>query len=69
MAMALGALVVATFSLLPVPATTVVLFIVPAVVIPQISLAQHAALKALPVYVLFSFIAPLAGWLVARSPV
>lgn len=52
--------------LLPVPATAAVLFIVLAAVMPQIGLAWHAALRAIPVYVAFAVIAPFAGWLVSR---
>jgi len=51
--------------LLPVPATALVLFIVLASVMPQIGLAQSAALRAVPVYVAFAIIAPVVGRSVA----
>ena len=53
-------------SLLPVPATALVLFVVVLSVVPQIGLASHAALQLAPVYLAFAILAPLAGWLVAR---
>jgi len=52
-------------NLLPVPATALVVFIVLASVMPQIGLAQSAALRAVPVYVAFAIIAPVVGRLVA----
>lgn len=48
-------------NLLPVPATAFVLFIVLASVMPQIGLAQDAALRAAPIYIAFGAIAPLVG--------
>lgn len=54
-------------SLLPVPATALVLFIVVLSVVPQIGLAFHAALQVAPVYLAFAILAPLAGWLVAQA--
>lgn len=54
-------------NLLPVPATVLVLFIVLASVMPQIGLAQSAALRAAPIYVAFAVIAPLAGRLATRA--
>lgn len=51
--------------LLPVPATAFVLFVVLASVMPQIGLAQNAALQAAPVYIAFAIIAPLIGKLTA----
>jgi len=53
-------------SLLPVPATALVLFIVIAALIPQLETAIDATLKVIPVYVVFAVIAPLLGWIVAR---
>lgn len=61
-----GARLVSTLSLLPVPATALVLFMVLASVMPQVGLAQHAALRALPIYIAFAIIAPFVGWAVAR---
>lgn len=58
---------VAATALLPVPATALVLFVVLASVMPQIGLAHHAAMRAIPVYLAFAFIAPLLGWGVARA--
>ena len=52
--------------LLPVPATALVLFVVLAAVVPQIGLAWKAALQALPIYIVYAALAPLAGYLVAR---
>ncbi|HBP0979080.1 arsenic resistance protein [Comamonas sp. Y6] len=62
-----GERLVDVLNLLPVPATAIVLFIVLASVMPQIGLAQEAALRAAPIYVAFALIAPLAGRLVTRS--
>lgn len=52
--------------LLPVPATALVLFIVVAAMVPQIEGAIDIALKAAPIYIFFSVLAPIAGWLIAR---
>lgn len=52
-------------NLLPVPTTALVLFIVLASVIPQIGLAQEAALQALPIYIAFAIIAPSVAWVIA----
>lgn len=54
-------------NLLPVPATALVLLIVLASVMPQIGLAQTAALSVLPIYILFAAIAPLVGWIIAKA--
>lgn len=62
-----GASMVSVFGLLPVPATALVLFIVLASVMPQIGLAQSAAMRAAPIYLAFAIIAPLTGWVVART--
>lgn len=51
--------------LLPVPATAFVLFVVLASVMPQVGLAQRAALHAAPIYIVFALIAPLIGKLAA----
>lgn len=63
----LGECLVATLNLLPVPATALVLFIVLAAVMPQIGLAQSAAMRAVPIYMAFAVIAPIVGRLVARG--
>lgn len=51
---------------LTVPATALVIFIVVASVIPQIAAATDSVIGALPFYVLFALVAPLAGALTAR---
>lgn len=61
-----GARASSVLGLLPVPATTLVLFIVVASVLPQLGQALDAALQVAPVYAAFALLAPLAGWLVAR---
>lgn len=53
--------------LLPVPATTLVLTVVIAAVVPQLGLALPAASSVLPVYVAFALVAPLAGIAIARG--
>lgn len=63
----MGARAMAMFTLLPVPATALVLLVVLASVMPQIGLAHSAALRAAPLYVAFAIIAPVMGWLVARG--
>jgi ACR3 family arsenite efflux pump ArsB len=52
---------------LPVPATALVLFLVIASVMPRVSDASSAALTVLPIYIVYAALAPLIGWLVARS--
>jgi len=54
-------------NLLPVPATAWVLFLVLASVMPHVGLAQDAALRAAPIYLVFAVMVPLVGGLVARS--
>lgn len=54
-------------SLLPVPATALVLFIVVAAVLPQLGSATNSALAAVPFYVAFACLAPIMGWLVAKA--
>ncbi|MEC5318790.1 arsenic resistance protein [Brenneria populi subsp. brevivirga] len=51
---------------LPVPATALVLFVVVVSVIPQLKTAWATVLAAIPFYILFAVIAPVAGWLVGR---
>ena len=62
-----GARATAALGLLPVPATALVLSIVIAAVLPQLGAAIPAALRVLPLYIAFAVIAPVAGWLVART--
>lgn len=54
-------------SLMPVPATALVLFIVVAAVLPQLGSATNSALAAVPFYVAFACLAPIMGWLVAKA--
>lgn len=51
---------------MPVPATAVVLFIVVAAMLPRLAGVWPMALQAVPIYVAFAVLAPLAGWMVAR---
>jgi len=59
--------VASMLGLLPVPATALVLLVVIAAVLPQLGPATGAALRVVPVYLAFAIVAPIAGWLVARS--
>lgn len=52
--------------LLPVPATALVLLIVIAAVVPQLGQAIGAAVRVMPIYIVFATIAPLLGWGVSR---
>ncbi|MEN4912914.1 arsenic resistance protein [Erwinia amylovora] len=62
----LGDSVCEGLGLLPVPATAVVLFIVVAAMLPRLAGVWPMALQAVPIYVAFAVLAPLAGWMVAR---
>lgn len=53
-------------SLMPVPATALVLFLVLAAVMPQVGQAAGAALTVAPIYVAYAVVAPVLGWLMAR---
>ncbi|MDR0808041.1 MAG: arsenic resistance protein [Gemmobacter sp.] len=53
--------------LLPVPATTMVLFLVVATTVPVLGEAGRHALSALPIYIAFAVIAPFIGWSIARA--
>lgn len=53
-------------SILPVPATALVLFIVVAAVLPQLGPATEAALGVIPFYFVFAVIAPSIGWSISR---
>ncbi|QJD57564.1 arsenic resistance protein [Pseudomonas sp. gcc21] len=57
-----GAKALVTLSVLPVPATVFVLFVVVATVVPQLGAAIEAALLVIPFYLAFAVIAPLVGW-------
>lgn len=63
---AAGIRVARRLSLLPVPATAAVLFIIVATVMPQLDAARGAALRVVPVYAAFAVAAPCIGWGVAR---
>jgi arsenite transporter len=63
----IGARVAKGLCLLPVPATALVLFVVIAAVLPQLGPALGEALRVVPVYVAFAFVAPLLGWGVGRA--
>lgn len=53
-------------SLLPVPATAVVLLVVICAVVPQLGAAGDSVLAVVPIYVLFAAAAPVLGLVVAR---
>lgn len=53
-------------SLLPVPATALVLFVVTITVLPQLSAASDAALPVISIYVVFALISPIIGWFTGR---
>lgn len=57
---------VGLLGILPVPTTALVLFVVICTVVPQLGPAMGSVLKAVPIYIAFAAIAPVAGWLVAR---
>ena len=63
---AAGARVTEALGLMPVPATTLVLFIVIAAVVPQLGPALTTVLAVGPIYIAFAVIAPLLGWAIAR---
>lgn len=56
----------AALSLLPVPATALVLFVVVAAVLPQLDPAKDAAVGVIPFYIAFAVIAPVIGWSIGR---
>lgn len=64
---ATGARLVAGLSLLPVPATALVLFCVIAAVLPQLGPVADQAFRVVPVYLAFAVLAPLLGWWLARA--
>ncbi|MFD2429881.1 arsenic resistance protein [Sphingobium scionense] len=59
---AAGERVSSWLGLLPVPATALVLLIVIAAVVPQLGKAIGAALRVVPLYIVFAIAAPLLGW-------
>jgi ACR3 family arsenite transporter len=61
-----GSRVASALAVLPVPSTSLVLFLVVAAVMPRIGDASEAALRAAPIYVVYAVIAPIIGWLIAR---
>lgn len=63
----LGAAVSSVLGVLPVPATAFVLFVVVAAVVPQLQPALDAVVVAVPFYVAFAVLAPLAGWGVGKA--
>lgn len=64
---ALGGRVVAALGVAPVPATALVLFVVVIATTPQLGAATGPALMALPVYAAFALLAPILGWIAART--
>ncbi|WP_200957532.1 arsenic resistance protein [Methylobacterium sp. Leaf94] len=58
----LGRRAAAGLSVLPVPATALVLFVVVAAVLPQLGASRDAAARTVPVYLAFAALAPLIGW-------
>lgn len=61
-----GETVLAALTVLPVPSTALVLFIVVAAVLPQLGSSLDAALQVTPIYVAFAVVAPLLGWATGR---
>lgn len=59
-----GQAVTAVLGILPVPATAIVLVLVVAATFPVIGQASNQALSALPIYLAFAVVAPIAGWIV-----
>lgn len=62
----IGQRMAAVLSVLPVPATALVLFVVIAAVVPQLGAAVSTALSVVPIYVAFAASAPLIGWSISR---
>ncbi|MCT9000347.1 bile acid:sodium symporter [Chelativorans intermedius] len=62
---ATGERALTALGLLPVPATALVLFLVLAAVMPKIG--ESAALTAAPIYLAYAVVAPVLGWIAARS--
>lgn len=53
-------------SVLPVPATCLVLLIVVASIIPWLGLATTQVIQVIPIYLAFAVFAPILGWLAAK---
>jgi len=51
---------------LPVPATALVLCVVAGAVVSQLEQAAAQAIRVIPIYLLFSLLAPMVGWWAAR---
>lgn len=62
-----GPRVLLTLGLLPVPATALVLLVVVAAVLPRLEAAITSVWLVLPIYGAFAVLAPLLGWLAART--
>ncbi|MEE8658281.1 hypothetical protein CGLAMM_10760 [Acetobacteraceae bacterium EV16G] len=61
-----GNAIASLLSLLPVPVTACVLFIIVAAMAPHLGGAWRDVLKVAPFYITFSVAAPCLGWVVAR---
>ncbi len=61
-----GEIVLSSLSLLPVPVTAIVLFIIIATTLPEIGNALQQSLSVVPLYVAFAIISPTLGWIIAR---
>ena len=64
---ATGARVMATLSVLPVPATAAVLFVVVAALLPQLGRAPGAVWQVAGLYGVFAVVSPCIGWGVGRA--
>lgn len=62
----LGEKLINIFNILPVPSTSLVLFVVILTVIPQLSSAINDILYVVPIYIAFSIIAPIVGFNIGR---
>lgn len=62
----LGASSNKVMSLLPVPATALVLFVVTVTVLPQLDAASDFAIQIISIYVIFALASPLLGWFTGR---
>lgn len=55
-----------SLSLLPVPATALVLFIIISSVIPSLKGQTVTVLQVIPIYIAFAILAPVIGWIIGR---
>lgn len=55
-----------SLSLIPVPATALVLFIIIASVIPSLKGQTVTVLQVIPIYIAFAILAPVVGWIIGR---